>query len=323
MSSTFSRLSFVALLVFACACEVQKEGSSVLGDGQGVSETNNNGSDPNFEYNFNDSIKLFSEPILKIFSVQDCQLPVDMPDNIESASIDVTHVRLRSKGNSSGSKWFSKDLSDDPMDFDLGNLGCAVWSNFQKFIPPPGVYDHMRLETVEEGTVVHDDGEELPLVVPSGEQSGIKIFFSPPLVVEFDKITVCIFNYDREKSIQPIPKKNPNRYHFKPVVRIQCSDPIAIPIDDDNGGSSSSDGGGSSSSDGGGSSSSDGGGSSSSDGGGSSSSDGGGSSSSDQSSSSSSECQVEGDVDPGYGCLSDFELPVEDEPGFILLSPER
>lgn len=240
-------------------------------------------------------------PLLKAFSVPDCSQTDELPPNVESAAIEILKVRLRGQKG----QWFSKDISANPMNFDLAQLGCAVWENFNKFIPPAGTYDHMRLETDEAGIVEHTNGEEFLLEVPSGEQSGIKIFFNPPLVVEYGKVSVCKFKYDRSKSIQGIPKNNPRSYHFKPVVKAECSEPIDLDEDENESSSSSS----SNSSEESSSSSSS-------------------SSSSDEnssSSSSSSECNLEAgnDTDPGYECLSDYELPAEDEPSFLLLSPEN
>lgn len=238
-------------------------------------------------------------PVLKAFSVPDCSQSDEMPPDVESASIDIVQVRLRGQKG----QWFSKDLRSMPINFDLAQLGCTVWDNFSKFIPPPGTYDHMRLETEESGIVEHVGGEEFLLEVPSGQQTGIKIFFNPPLVVEYGKVSVCKFKYDRSKSIQGIPKNNPRSYHFKPVVKAECSDPIDLDGDDDESSSSSS---------------------SSSEESSSSSSSSSSSEENSSSSSSSSECDFEegNDTDPGYDCLSEYELPVEDEPSFLLLSPE-
>jgi len=277
MKTSQISLSLPALLWITAACEVQpaNETQEAL-----VSEES-----------FDES-KLYSRslvesldmPILKAFSVPDCSQTDELPSNVESASIDIVHVKLRGTAG----QWFSNDLSAMPITFDLTQLGCSVWDNFSKFIPPAGTYDHMRLETEESGIVEHADGEEFLLEVPSGEQSGIKIFFNPPLVVEYGKVSVCKFKYDRSKSIQGIPKNDPRSYHFKPVVKAECSDPIDVDEDENESSSSSS------------------------------------SEESSSSSSSSSVCDLEAgnDTDPGYECLSDYELPVEDEPSFILLSPE-
>jgi hypothetical protein len=167
--------------------------------------------------------------MLKVFSASDCAVNDNpMPENVESAAINIVSVRLRSQGGD----WYSKDLSATPLNFDLGDLGCSIWKNFSKFRVPAGTYDHLRLETEETGLVTHTDDSTYPLKVPSGEQTGIKIFFDPPLVVSDDQVTVCILKYDRSNSIQAIPPPAPNLYHFKPVVRAVCGDPISIDPDD-------------------------------------------------------------------------------------------
>lgn len=288
---------FVLWLLAACEAQTEAESSDALFS---VIESNDS-------IDFGDSlIEPLSMPLLKTFSVPDCSQQDELPPNVESASIDIVKVRLRGQSG----EWFSKDLSQTPINFDLANLGCAVWDNFSKFLPPEGSYDHMRLETEELGLVEHTDGAQFDLEVPSGEQSGIKIFFNPPLVVEYGKVTVCKFKYDRSKSIQAIPKNNPRSYHFKPVVKAECSDPIDLDGDDEEESSSSSSSVEESSS------------SSSSEEESSSSSSSESSTSSD--SSSSSQCTLEegNDTDPGYDCLSDYELPVEEEPSFLLLKLE-
>lgn len=71
--------------------------------------------------------------------------------------------------------------------------------------------------------IVLSDGNKFDLVIPSGAQTGLKIFIHPPITVIGGLTSELILDFDLSKSFEV--QGNPNTpagikgFHFKPVIR--------------------------------------------------------------------------------------------------------
>lgn len=87
---------------------------------------------------------------------------------------------------------------------------------------PVGEYDLIRVY-VKGVNVVMKDGEVFNLKVPSGPQSGIKVFIDPPLVVAGGLSADLLLDFDVSKSFVArgnIRKPGFNGFIFKPVIKV-------------------------------------------------------------------------------------------------------
>ncbi|HEU4515756.1 MAG TPA: DUF4382 domain-containing protein [Steroidobacteraceae bacterium] len=86
-----------------------------------------------------------------------------------------------------------------------------------------GEYDWMRLEVIAEQNrndgsyILFQSGEQYPLYVPSGSQTGLKL--NRPFTVAAGGITRLVADFDLRKSIIQPPGLSPN-YVLKPVLRL-------------------------------------------------------------------------------------------------------
>ena len=86
-----------------------------------------------------------------------------------------------------------------------------------------GEYQWMRLELIAEENrndgsyILFESGEQYPLYVPSGAQSGLKL--NRPFTVAAGGITRLVADFDLRKSIIEPPGLSPN-YVLKPVLRL-------------------------------------------------------------------------------------------------------
>ena len=86
-----------------------------------------------------------------------------------------------------------------------------------------GEYDWMRLEVIAEQNrsdgsyILFQSGEQYPLYVPSGAQTGLKL--NRPFTVAAGGITRLVADFDLRKSIIQPPGLSPN-YELKPVLRL-------------------------------------------------------------------------------------------------------
>jgi hypothetical protein len=86
-----------------------------------------------------------------------------------------------------------------------------------------GDYEWMRLEVIAEENrndgsyILFESGEQYPLYVPSGAQTGLKL--NRPFTVAVGGITRLVADFDLRKSIIQPPGLSPN-YVLKPVLRL-------------------------------------------------------------------------------------------------------
>jgi hypothetical protein len=154
-----------------------------------------------------------------VIKVTDAPFPIDM---IESASVTITKVELRKAGDgiSDGNPFMT--IFEDTVTFDLLDLRNGVVAELLDIEIPAGTYNLMRLY-VEEASLKIKDGDTYKVKVPSGKQTGLKIFVRPEFVVTGGLTTELLLDFDLSRSFLMIGSfSNPggiNGFHFKPVIR--------------------------------------------------------------------------------------------------------
>ena len=151
--------------------------------------------------------------------VTDAPFPIDM---VESASVTITKVEIRKAGDGISDANPFIVLLEDTLTFNLIELRNGVVDELLKMEIPEGKYNLLRLY-VEEATLKIKDGDTYKVKVPSGQQTGIKIFVRPDFYVTGGLTTELLLDFDLSRSFQMIGSfNNPrgiNGFHFKPVIR--------------------------------------------------------------------------------------------------------
>lgn len=87
---------------------------------------------------------------------------------------------------------------------------------------PVGTYDLVRIY-VKDGSVLLTDGTSYDLKVPSGDQTGIKVFIKPSIEVVTQLSSDLLLDFDVSMSFVPIGNTNSvsgiTGFNFKPVIR--------------------------------------------------------------------------------------------------------
>ncbi len=140
--------------------------------------------------------------------------------NIESALVTITKIELRKAGDgiSDGNPFIL--LSEDTITLDLIDLRNGVTETLLDMEIPTGTYDLVRLYVDEAGLKLKDSEEIHRVKVPSGSQTGIKIFLRPALEVSEGNLEEVLLDIDLSRSfiIRGNPMHN-NGFIFKPVIR--------------------------------------------------------------------------------------------------------
>jgi len=143
-------------------------------------------------------------------------------EDVVSAIVSVRRIEIRQVGNP------YTTLMEWPKgrDLDLVELKNGVVNILYAGDPAPGDYDSLRIiVTAKEITILSKGVEETytEFKVPSGEQTGIKVYIKPVISVVTDLTKDIILDMDLEKSfvVQGNPKTPAGikGFHFKPVVR--------------------------------------------------------------------------------------------------------
>ncbi len=113
-------------------------------------------------------------------------------------------------------------LMDEEVQINLLELTNGLTERLVNTDVPVGTYDLIRIY-VKGVNIVLTDGTTFDLTVPSGEQTGIKVFIKPGLVVEGGLTADLLLDFDVSKSF--VPKGNINDFagitgfNFKPVIK--------------------------------------------------------------------------------------------------------
>lgn len=134
-------------------------------------------------------------------------------DLVESAEITVGEILIR---KSSGSKI---SVSDKEVTLDLLKLRNGLVETLADIEIPAGQYDEILL-IIRNASVDMKDGRHFNLTVPSGAQSGLKIFVKPEIVIKTNMSTDVLLDFDLSQSFVPQgTADNITGFNFKPVIR--------------------------------------------------------------------------------------------------------
>ncbi len=150
-------------------------------------------------------------------NITDAPFPIEL---IDSANITITMVEVRLKSDSAGSE-FVKVFEDTVM-LNLMELRNGITANIAEVELPAGDIDLIRIY-VDEASLTLKEGETYSVKVPSGSQTGIKVFIDPPLTIAGGLTSELLLDFSLEKSF--VLKGNLNKpekingFNFKPVIR--------------------------------------------------------------------------------------------------------
>jgi len=154
-----------------------------------------------------------------VVKVTDAPFPVNF---IESATVTIIKVEIRKAGDGISDGNPFTVLWEGSETFNLLELRNGVVEELLDLEIPAGEYNLIRLY-VDEASLKVKDGDNFSLKVPSGHQTGIKIFIRPGLVVEGGLTTELLLDFDLSGSFvmrgnidSPAGIKG---FIFKPVIR--------------------------------------------------------------------------------------------------------
>ena len=148
----------------------------------------------------------------------------DDPFNInyvESATITITKIEIRKAGANDGDPFLV--LSENPVTIDLFQLRNGITEELVNLEVPQGDYDLIRLYVDEASLKIKDQPDAYRLKVPSGQQTGIKVFIKPEIHVEGGISAELLIDFDLSRSF--VMRGNMehaagvNGFIFKPVIR--------------------------------------------------------------------------------------------------------
>ncbi len=147
-------------------------------------------------------------------SLTDAPFPTDL---VAEANVTIVKLEARATVGDADSSFIT--LFEDTVTYNLLDLRNGVTTNLAELGVPVGSYNFFRLYTPG-GSVVMKDGTTYDLKVPSGPQTGIKLFVSPAIEVVSGLTSNLLLDFDVEKSF--VVKGNRNSiggFNFKPVIR--------------------------------------------------------------------------------------------------------
>lgn len=139
-------------------------------------------------------------------------------DDVAEANVTINKIEIRGKNEVKGSPFTT--LSEEVSSFNLLDLTNGVTASLVDLEIPVGEYDLIRLY-VSEASVVLQDGTTYDLFVPSGSQSGIKIFIKPSIEVAGGLTSELLLDFDVAQSFVPQgnTKDGYNGFIFKPTIK--------------------------------------------------------------------------------------------------------
>jgi len=148
----------------------------------------------------------------------DAPFPIDL---VSEAKVSIDSVVIRRTGESDLGNPFIT-VTTEAATYDLLTLQNGVTATLAELNVPEGDYDLIRLY-VDSASVTLRDGDSFEAFVPSGAQTGIKVFIEPEISVQGGLTSELLLDVDVSKSF--ILKGNMfapagvNGFNFKPVIR--------------------------------------------------------------------------------------------------------
>lgn len=150
-----------------------------------------------------------------LVKVTDAPFPADF---VESATVTVDSIEIRQKSGAEDNPYIV--ISNTPMDFNLLELRNGITASLPEIEIPVGSYDLVRLYIESANIILKNDLGEFNLKVPSGDQTGIKIFIKPEIQIQGGLTAELLLDFDLSKSFVVQGSQNAiNGFHFKPTLR--------------------------------------------------------------------------------------------------------
>jgi len=146
------------------------------------------------------------------------QLAISLVD-APNPAVDEIHVNIsRVTAHSTSAGWVTVSNFDPPLAVDLLKLTSAAASlGFANL--PPGTVTQVRLLVAVDGNYVLTAGKQVPLKVPSGYESGIKI--NGPFEIAACARASVTLDFDGKKSIAYHPTGTGDEWILRPVIRVR------------------------------------------------------------------------------------------------------
>lgn len=154
-----------------------------------------------------------------VLKITDAPFPVSM---IDSAIVAINKVEIRKKSEGEELGYPFITVWEGYEEFNLLELRNGISAELAEFELEAGHYDLIRLY-VDEARLVVKEGDTHSMKVPSGAQTGIKLFIEPALLVAGGLTTDVLLDFNLEKSF--VLKGNTSSpagikgFNFKPVIR--------------------------------------------------------------------------------------------------------
>jgi len=151
----------------------------------------------------------------------DAPINIDM---VQEANVTITRIEARRVLDSAEADSVNPflELSSETATYNLLELRNGVTETLVDMEVPAGQYDLIRLY-VDEASLTLKNGDSYSVKVPSGKQTGIKVFIKPALQVQGGLTSELLLDFDISKSF--IMQGNINTpagvkgFIFKPVIR--------------------------------------------------------------------------------------------------------
>ena len=152
-----------------------------------------------------------------VVRLTDAPFPIDL---VDEANVTINKIELRESAD--GDDPFLTLIEDVELPFNLLDLQNDVTGDLVQIEIPVGSYNLIRLY-VSEANVILKDGTNFDLTIPSGAQTGIKIFIQPTIEVAGGLTSELLLDFDVSKSFvvqgDPNTPAGINGFIFKPVIR--------------------------------------------------------------------------------------------------------
>lgn len=142
-------------------------------------------------------------------------------DLVSEANVTISHIEARRVQDEDTTNPFI-EIYNETETYNLLELRNGVTEKLADIEVPAGSYDLIRMY-VDNASLTLTNGMTYDVKVPSGEQTGIKVFIDPALQVEGGLTSELLLDFDVSQSF--VLKGNPDSpagikgFNFKPVIR--------------------------------------------------------------------------------------------------------
>ncbi|MCJ7448679.1 MAG: DUF4382 domain-containing protein [Bacteroidales bacterium] len=160
-----------------------------------------------------------NEPGRLVVKVTDAPFPIDF---IDSAAVTIIKVEIRKAGDGIADGNPFMVIFEDTITLNLVELRNGIVDELLDIEIPQGKYDLIRLY-VDKASLKIKDGDSYNVKVPSGQQTGIKVFIEPAINVEGGLTSELLIDFDLSRSFVMRGNLHKpsgiNGFIFKPVIR--------------------------------------------------------------------------------------------------------